>query len=224
MYVHESRKRVVGVPANLRVLAAKPVPGGRLPPAQVKAYVYGATPPDAAGSAWSWKVPTTRLCLTGDAKDRGVTPPVTSTSTARETVSAGWALSVTVYVHESRKRVVGVPANLRVLAAKPVPGGRLPPAQVKGVRVRRDAARRRRKCLVVEGPDHEALLDWRRQGQGVTPPVTSTSTAREPVSAGWALSVTVYVHESRKRVVGVPANLRVLAAKPSPAAGCHRRR
>ena len=57
--------------------------------------------------------------------------PITSTSTATETVAAGCELSVTVYVHESRKRAPGVPANTRVAGAKPIPDGSCPPAQVK---------------------------------------------------------------------------------------------
>ena len=111
--------------------STKPIPEGSDPPAQVKVYVYGATPSDAAGNASSWNIPTTRLWLSGDASERRVGPLVTSTSTARDTVSAGWALSVTEYVHESRNRASGVPANLRVTGAKPIPEGSDPPAQVK---------------------------------------------------------------------------------------------
>ena len=54
-----------------------------------------------------------------------------ATTMARETVAAGCALSVTVYVHESRKEASGVPANRRVSGAKPMPEGSDPPAQVK---------------------------------------------------------------------------------------------
>ena len=51
VYVHESRKRAPGVPANTRVAGAKPIPDGSCPPAQVNEYVYGWMPPDAAASA-----------------------------------------------------------------------------------------------------------------------------------------------------------------------------
>ena len=51
MYVHESRKAAPGVPANTRVAGAKLIPDGSIPPAQVKEYVYGAAPLEAAGSA-----------------------------------------------------------------------------------------------------------------------------------------------------------------------------
>ena len=39
------------MPANTRVAGAKFIPGGRVPPAQVRAYVYGGTPPSAGGSS-----------------------------------------------------------------------------------------------------------------------------------------------------------------------------
>ena len=51
VYVQESRKGVSGVPAKVRVSGAKPIPEGSMPPAQVREYVYGWTPPVAAGSA-----------------------------------------------------------------------------------------------------------------------------------------------------------------------------
>ena len=117
----------------MRVAGAKPIPEGSAPPAQVKEYVYGATPPEAAGSASLLKVPTVRLILLGSrgSVSGGVTPPVTSTSTALEAVTAGCELSVAVSVQESWKRATGVPANVRVAGAKPIPEGSAPPAQVK---------------------------------------------------------------------------------------------
>ena len=53
-YVHESRKGASGVPANTRVAGAKAIPDGSVPPAQVREYVYGSTPPEAAGSGSEW--------------------------------------------------------------------------------------------------------------------------------------------------------------------------
>ena len=132
VYVQEPRKRVSGVPANVRVSGVNAIPEGSIPPAQVKEYLYGATPPAAAGSAALWKVPTRRLILLGSGSvSGGVAGAVTSTSTALDIVAAGRELSVTVYVQESRKRVSGVPANVRVSGANPIPGGSIPPAQVR---------------------------------------------------------------------------------------------
>ena len=37
------------MPANTRVSGAKAIPPGSSPPAQVRAYVYGGTPPSAGG-------------------------------------------------------------------------------------------------------------------------------------------------------------------------------
>ena len=218
--VQESRKRASGVPANIRVAGAKPIPEGSAPPAQVKEYVYGATPPEAAGSASLWKVPTVRLILlgSGGSVSGGVTPPVTSTSTALEAVTAGCELSVTVSVQESRKRASGVPANIRVAGAKPIPEGSAPPAQVKEYVYGATPPEAAGSASLWKVPTVRLILlgSGGSVSGGVTPPVTSTSTALEAVTAGCELSVTVSVQESRKRASGVPANIRVTDAKPIP--------
>ena len=164
--VQESRKRASGVPANMRVAGAKPIPEGNAPPAQVKEYVYGSTPPEAAGSASLSKVPTVRLTSLGSGGSvSGVTPPVTSISTALEAVAAGCELSVTVSVQESRKRASGVPANMRVAGAKPIPEGSAPPAQVKEYVYGCDAARSSRERLAVEGSNSKTYLARERKGE-----------------------------------------------------------
>ena len=218
--VQESRKRASGVPANMRVAGAKPIPEGSAPPAQVKEYVYGSTPPEAAGSSSLRKVPTVRLTVLGNggSVSGGVTPPVTSTSTAIEAVAAGCELSVTVSVQESRKRASGVPANMRVAGAKPIPEGSAPPAQVKEYVYGSTPPEAAGSSSLWKVPTVRLTL----LGSGgcvsgcATPPVTSTSTAIEAVAAGCELSVTVSVQESRKRASGVPANMRVAGAKPIP--------
>ena len=85
----------------------------------------------ATASASSWNVPTKRFTLLRRGSVNGGTSSVTSISTATETVAAGCELSVTEYVHESRNRASGVPANRRVAGAKPIPEGSDPPVQVK---------------------------------------------------------------------------------------------
>ena len=216
--VQESRKRASGVPANIRVAGAKPIPEGSAPPAQVKEYVYGSTPPEAAGSASLWKVPTERLTLlrSGGSVSGGVTP-VTSTSTAIEAVAAGCELSVTVSVQESRKRASGVPANIRVAGAKPIPEGSAPPAQVKEYVYGSTPPEASGSASLWKVPT-ERLTLLRSGGSvsGRVVPVTSTSTAIEAVAASCELSVAVSVQESWKRAAGVPANIRVAGAKPIP--------
>ena len=87
----------------------------------------------AIGNAWLWKSPaaSSTLPLSGLGSLSGpVTGDETSTSTGTETVAAGCERSVTEYVQESRNRASGVPVNLRVAGAKPIPEGSDPPAQV----------------------------------------------------------------------------------------------
>jgi len=79
-YVQESRKRVSGVPANVSVSGENPIPEGSAPPAQVKEYVYGWTPPVAAGSTALWKLPTRRLILLGSGSVNGCVAAAVTTS------------------------------------------------------------------------------------------------------------------------------------------------
>ena len=200
------------MPAKVSVSGAKPIPEGRVPPAQVKEYVYGWTPPVAAGSAALWKVPTRRLIMLRGGSVSG--SAVTSTSTALDTAAAGWELSVTAYVQESRKGVSGVPAKVSVSGAKPIPEGSIPPAQVKECAYGGTPPVAAGSAALWKVPTRRLIM--LRGGSVSGSAVTSTSTALDTAAAGWELSVTAYVQESRKGVSGVPAKVRVSGAKPIP--------
>ena len=186
VYVHESSNPSSAVPASTRVAGAKPTPDGSDPPSQLKVYVYGLTPPLAAGRVTERKVPMTNRWsgVSGRTRDSGA---ALVTRMSRETVAAGCELSVTVYVHGSWNTAFVVPASTRVAGAKPTPGGNLPPAQVKvyvygatpplaaGRVTLRKSPMTNRTCSGVSGRARDS---------------TTTSILRETVSAGCELSVT----------------------------------
>ena len=94
---------------------------------------------------------------------------LTRTSMAVETVSAGRALSVTLYVHEiAEGRAPGCRQTRGFPDAKPMPAGSAPPGAGEGIRVRLNAARGRRECHGTVVADAE----WRngRGGQRKGPP------------------------------------------------------
>ena len=95
VYVHERSNAAFATPASTRVAGAKPTPDGSDPPSQVKVYVYGPTPPLAAGRVTERKVSMTNRWSGMTGRSRAPAA-VLVTSISRENVEAGSELSVTV--------------------------------------------------------------------------------------------------------------------------------
>ena len=101
---------------------------GRQPPSRAgrDVYVYGTTPPVAAGRVTVRNVPMTNDWSDTAGSASGCSAALVN-SMSCENVAAGCELSVTAYVHESRNTASAVPASTRVAGANPTPDGSAPP-------------------------------------------------------------------------------------------------